>query len=104
MGNLIKESGRTARITLTKSHDSGHMTQSASQMTRVDHPVARNPSSSLEDEIEKCGVIKLVKDFPGLGFSLDDSSSGVRVRSLTPNGPASRDGRLQTDDRILSVN
>ena len=35
---------------------------------------------------------------------MDDSSSGVRVRSLTPNGPASRDGRLQTDDRILSVN
>lgn len=54
--NLIKESGRTARITLTKSHDSGHMTQSASQMTRVDHPVARNPSSSLEDELEKSGV------------------------------------------------
>ena len=45
-----------------------------------------------------------MKDFSGLGFSLDDSSSGVRVRSLTPNGPASRDGRLQADDRILSVN
>lgn len=55
-------------------------------------------------DIENCEVIKLVKDFSGLGFSLDDSSSGVRVRSLTPNGPASRDGRLQTDDRILSVN
>lgn len=39
-----------------------------------------------------------------MGFSLDDSSSGVRVRSLTPNGPASRDGRLQADDRILAVN
>jgi len=106
--SLIKESGNTTRITLIKNS----MTSS-----RIDHPVTRNPSSSLEEELEKagvriskrdiehCEVIKLVKDFSGLGFSLDDSpSGGVRVRSLTPNGPASRDGRLLADDKILAVN
>ena len=111
--SLIKESGATTRIALVKSTNA--MTSSSGG--RIDHPVTRNPSSSLEDELEKagvriskrdvehCEVIKLVKDFSGLGFSLDDSpTGGVRVRSLTPNGPASRDGRLLADDRILAVN
>ena len=45
--SLIKESGTTTRITLIKNS----MTSS-----RIDHPVTRNPSSSLEEELEKAGV------------------------------------------------
>lgn len=45
------------------------------------------------------------QDFNGLGISFeDDYPAGVRVRSLSANGPASRDGRLQNGDRILAVN
>jgi len=46
-------------------------------------------------DVDSVEVIKLVKDFNGLGISFeDDHSSGVRVRSLSANSPASRDGRL----------
>jgi C-terminal processing protease CtpA/Prc len=83
----------------------------------VPSPPTRLPSTTIEDEIDRLRLsvskrdyesvetIKLVKDFNGLGISFeDDTPSGVKVRSLSANGPASRDGRLQNGDRILAVN
>ena len=46
--SLIKDSGLTTRITLLKTN--------AMTSSRIDHPVTRNPSSSLEEELEKAGV------------------------------------------------
>lgn len=104
---LIANSPKSAKITLIRSHTG-----------EVPAPPTRpSGSASVEDEIDRLKIhvskrdidnveiIKLVKDFNGLGISFeDDTPTGVRVRSLSANGPASRDGRLQQGDRILSVN
>ena len=50
--SLIKESGKTARITVVRDSIDDPMTSS-----KLDNPsVNRNPSNSLEDELEKSGV------------------------------------------------
>ncbi|CAK8685544.1 unnamed protein product [Clavelina lepadiformis] len=48
-------------------------------------------------------VIKLVKDFQGLGFAISESPRGIVVQSIAKGGTAHRDGRLSKGDLILAV-
>uniref|UniRef100_H2YMG6 Multiple PDZ domain crumbs cell polarity complex component n=1 Tax=Ciona savignyi TaxID=51511 RepID=H2YMG6_CIOSA len=48
-------------------------------------------------------VIKLVKDFQGLGFAITETNTGIVVQSIAPGGTADRDGRLSKGDHILAV-
>ena len=39
----------------------------------------------------------------GIGITIDPRKAGVVIRSVQPNGPAGRDGRLKPGDRIVGV-
>lgn len=51
----------------------------------------------------KTKVIKLVKDFQGLGFAISETGSGIMVKSIAADGTADRDGRLRRGDYIIAV-
>lgn len=60
------------------------------------------------DDVE---YVELLKGDRGLGFSildyqdpLDVKATVIVVRSLVPNGPAEKDGRISPGDRLISVN
>ena len=64
-----------------------------------------------EQPEREINIINLRKDDRhGLGFTIvggENSHSmdlGIFVQSITPNGPAEQDGRLQSGDRIISIN
>ena len=112
--SLIANSPTSAKITLIRSH-TGEVPTPPPPATSGS--TQRHPPPTVEDELDRLKihvskrdidnveVIKLVKDFNGLGISFeDDTPSGVKVRSLSANGPASRDGRLLPGDRVLAVN
>ena len=116
----LADKSQLETINLLKEHDSAKITLIRSDGAKVPYSVtikiqskiiknlkAPAPKLTVEEEISRLRlnvskkdvdsveVIKLVKDFNGLGISFeDDHSSGVRVRSLSANSPASRDGRL----------
>ena len=54
--SLIKESGKTAKITIVRDNIDEQQQATTMTSSKVDHPVNRNPSNSLEDELEKSGV------------------------------------------------
>ena len=106
--SLIANSPKGAKITLIRSH-TGEVpvapVRPAVPVSTVDEEIERLKLHVSKRDLENVEIIKLVKDFNGLGISFeDDSPAGVKVRSLSANGPASRDGRLQQGDRILAVN
>ncbi|XP_066291863.1 ras-associating and dilute domain-containing protein-like [Branchiostoma lanceolatum] len=63
-----------------------------------------------DDGQDEVFVVDLGRSPTGLGLGLIDGlytplkSPGIYVRTLVPNGPAHKDGRLRLGDRILAVN
>ncbi|XP_078609919.1 ras-associating and dilute domain-containing protein-like [Branchiostoma floridae x Branchiostoma japonicum] len=63
-----------------------------------------------DDAQDEVFVVDLGRGPTGLGLGLIDGlytplkSPGIYVRTLVPNGPAHKDGRLRLGDRILAVN
>ncbi|XP_019614745.1 PREDICTED: LOW QUALITY PROTEIN: ras-associating and dilute domain-containing protein-like [Branchiostoma belcheri] len=63
-----------------------------------------------DDGQDEVFVVDLGRGPTGLGLGLIDGlytplkSPGIYVRTLVPNGPAHKDGRLRLGDRILAVN
>uniref|UniRef100_A0A8C4QZZ4 PDZ domain-containing protein n=1 Tax=Eptatretus burgeri TaxID=7764 RepID=A0A8C4QZZ4_EPTBU len=65
---------------------------------------AASPDSGEYDEMEIFGV-ELSKDELGFGINLSSSSdAGVFVKSIVPGSPAHKDGRIESNDRVVSVN
>jgi len=102
--NLLKEHD-SAKITLIRSDSAKAPYLAPAPKLTVEEEISRLRLNVSKKDVDSVEVIKLVKDFNGLGISFeDDHSSGVRVRSLSANSPASRDGRLKNGDKILAVN
>ncbi|CAG5105049.1 Oidioi.mRNA.OKI2018_I69.chr1.g1788.t1.cds [Oikopleura dioica] len=102
--NLLKEHD-SAKITLIRSDGAKVPYSAPAPKLTVDEEISRLRLNVSKKDVDSVEVIKLVKDFNGLGISFeDDNNSGVRVRSLSANSPASRDGRLKNGDKILAVN
>nr|XP_018667521.1 multiple PDZ domain protein isoform X1 [Ciona intestinalis] len=66
-------------------------------------PPKRSSSGGRHSPFSDVRVIKLVKDFQGLGFAISETPTGIVVQSIAPGGTADRDGRLVRGDHILAV-
>lgn len=66
------------------------------------HSSSSSPTSS-SSNLDNARVIKLVKDFQGLGFAIAETVNGIVVQSIAKGGTADRDGRLKTGDYIVAV-
>ncbi|XP_078485360.1 multiple PDZ domain protein [Ciona intestinalis] len=66
-------------------------------------PPKRSSSGGRQSPFSDVRVIKLVKDFQGLGFAISETPTGIVVQSIAPGGTADRDGRLVRGDHILAV-
>ena len=65
------------------------------------HPIAP------PDEQSYNFIVDLMKDPKlgfGIGLAVDSMHSGVIVKSLVPEGPAERDGRLLAGDCVIAIN
>nr|XP_039268480.1 multiple PDZ domain protein-like [Styela clava] len=86
----------------TSSISSEHRSKSrSSTSSRSSRTSSR--SSEVSAPRPQTRVIKLVKDFQGLGFAISETSSGIVVQSIAADGTADRDGRLKKGDFILAV-
>ncbi len=55
-----------------------------------------------QEELEESeGELRLSR--VGIGISVDEDPSGLRISGLMPGGPAQRDGRLRLNDRIVAL-
>ena len=58
-----------------------------------------------QDEVYE---VELSKDESGIGIHIagyvDGNAGGIHVKAITPDSPASRDGRIQEGDQIIAVN
>ena len=79
--------------------------QTVSQFQFARLPLSTNSAIETEGEVEE---ILLNKGERGFGFSIiggiDTPVKAVFVKTILPDGPADKDGRLRITDRILAVN
>nr|CAB3263926.1 multiple PDZ domain protein [Phallusia mammillata] len=104
---VVHRNQKTAKIDRapTAPKEKRHQRQGSLEGHALPHGHGRVSSSTdgRHSPYSDVRVIKLVKDFQGLGFAISETANGIVVQSIAKGGTADRDGRLHIGDHILAV-
>ncbi|XP_074543460.1 multiple PDZ domain protein [Halichoeres trimaculatus] len=102
---IINNAPSKVKIILIRNKTAPGQTTQGSAARCEDAVDSRGDSAGCGGLSKDIQHIILPQDYAGLGICMaeDESKEGVVVRSLTPLGTASKDGRIQVGDRIIAV-